>query len=228
MPPFNEVGVYCFAHVGPSVGLSVGIPNLVRITWHGIELGSPNLAQTFITGWPWSLVYTGKTNQTLSGWYFDTQLTYLARNSRRQSSRAVNDPCCFSDQSTEGQGHKLTFNLLIQSIEGQCQTLSNHRIQLFGKFGTNTHLWVLMIPINLQINPKKVKVKPCSWIENNFSWLLWWNVIIMPPPTKWGNIALQMSVDPLVGRLYLVRMITRHRIDLVLSNLAHRYVLECR
>ena len=55
----------------------------------------------------------------------------------------------------------------------------------------------------------------------------------MPPSTKW---ALQMLVGPLVdlsvcrsfGRPYLVRMITRHRIDLDLSNLAQSCVSGCR
>ena len=57
MPPFNEVGVYCFAHVGRLVGLSVGIPNLFwMITWHRINLDLSNLAQTCILGCRWSLL----------------------------------------------------------------------------------------------------------------------------------------------------------------------------
>ena len=61
--------------------------------------------------------------------------------------------------------------------------------------------------------------------------------VIMPPPsTKWGYIALQMSVGPLVGASVgasvggpcLVRMITRHRIDLGASNLAQTWVLGCK
>ena len=41
MPPFNEVGVYCFANVcRPSVGRSVGRPYLVQmITRHRIDQG---------------------------------------------------------------------------------------------------------------------------------------------------------------------------------------------
>ena len=51
MPPFNEIGVYCFAHVGRSIGLSVGIPNLVRmIARHRIDLSLSNLAQTCVLG----------------------------------------------------------------------------------------------------------------------------------------------------------------------------------
>ena len=54
MPPFNEMGVYCFATVGPSVILSVGRvgrPYLVRmITKHRTDLGLSNLAQTCVSG----------------------------------------------------------------------------------------------------------------------------------------------------------------------------------
>ena len=55
---------------------------------------------------------------------------------------------------------------------------------------------------------------------------------LCPPSTKWGYIALQMSVSRSVGlsvrRPYFVRMITRHRIDLGLSDLSHTCVSGCR
>ena len=51
MPPFNEVGVYCFANVGRSVRRSVGSPYLARmITRHRVDLGLSNLAQTCVVG----------------------------------------------------------------------------------------------------------------------------------------------------------------------------------
>ena len=52
--------------------------------------------------------------------------------------------------------------------------------------------------------------------------------VIMPPSTKWKYIALLMSVGRSVGRPNLVRMITRHRIDLGLSNMVQTCVSECK
>ena len=52
-------------------------------------------------------------------------------------------------------------------------------------------------------------------------------MLLCPPSTKWRYIAWQMSVGR-VGRPYLVWMITRHRIDLGLSNLAQTCVSGCR
>ena len=50
-PPFNEVGVYCFSHVGWSVRPSVCRPFLVRmITRHRIDVGLSDLVQTCISG----------------------------------------------------------------------------------------------------------------------------------------------------------------------------------
>ena len=56
--------------------------------------------------------------------------------------------------------------------------------------------------------------------------------LLCPPSMKWWYIALQMLVGLSVGqsvvRLYLVQMITRHRTDLALSNLAQSCVSGCR
>ena len=70
MPPFNEVGVYCLANVGRSVGLSVGRPYLVRmITRHRIDLGLSNLSHTCVSGCRRSLLILRSIGQrSMSQW----------------------------------------------------------------------------------------------------------------------------------------------------------------
>ena len=90
MPPFEEEGVYCFAHVGRSVGPSVRPPDGFRmITQERLGLGSWNFIGTLIMTGRWPLLILRSLGQRSRSQWLEIVKWFPDDNSRTLTPRIM-------------------------------------------------------------------------------------------------------------------------------------------